>query len=61
VTELAHLLDFIPANLVDRHLSPLVKEGTLIRRYPEAPTHPAQAYRSASKQASLALTAQDRS
>jgi hypothetical protein len=55
VTELAHLLDFVPANLVERHLSPMVKDGTLIRRYPESPTHPAQAYQSASRQRMLLL------
>ncbi len=59
--ELAAWLDVKPAKLTERHLSPLVKEGTLIRRYPDTPTHQSQAYRSGSKQASLALTAQDRS
>jgi ATP-dependent DNA helicase RecG len=59
--ELAIWLDVRQDKLTERHLSPLVKEGTLIRRYPDTPTHQSQAYRSGSKQASLALTALDRS
>jgi ATP-dependent DNA helicase RecG len=31
--------------LSEKHLSPLVKEGALERRYPENPAHPQQAYR----------------
>ena len=58
VAELAHMLDFVPSNLVERHLSPMVKEGQLIRRYPDTPTHQAQAYRSASKQSILQLHAE---
>jgi len=52
------MLDFVPSNLVERHLSPMVKEGQLIRRYPDTPTHQAQAYRSASKQSILQLHAE---
>ena len=40
------LLDMDSANLVKRHLSPLVKEGVLARTIPEQPRHPNQAYRS---------------
>jgi hypothetical protein len=39
--------------LSDRHLAPMVKIGTLERRYPETPTHPEQAYRTAWIQSSL--------
>jgi ATP-dependent DNA helicase RecG len=43
---LAQLLSYKPANLAHRHLGPMVKEGTLERRFPEKPNHPEQAYRS---------------
>lgn len=43
---LAQLLSYKPANLANRHLGPMVKEGTLERRFPEKPNHPEQAYRS---------------
>jgi hypothetical protein len=33
--------------LVERHITPMLNEGLLVRRYPEAPTHPDQAYRTA--------------
>ncbi len=36
-----------PEKLVERHITPMLNEGLLIRRYPEAPTHPDQAYRTA--------------
>ena len=44
--ELAHWLIILPANLTDRHLSPMVKDGQLERRLPNTPIHAEQAYRS---------------
>jgi ATP-dependent DNA helicase RecG len=41
---LAHLLSRKPRNLTDRHLGPMVKDGTLERRF-KTPNHPDQAYR----------------
>ena len=35
------------SNLSEKHLSPLVKEGRLERRYPDNLAHPSQAYRAA--------------
>ena len=43
---LAQLLSYKPGNLANRHLGPMVKEGTLERRFPEKPIHPEQACRS---------------
>ncbi len=43
---LAQLLSYKPGNLANRHLGPMVKEGTLERRFPDKPNHPEQAYRS---------------
>ncbi|MCP9832144.1 putative DNA binding domain-containing protein [Synechococcus sp. HJ21-Hayes] len=45
---LAGLLNRQPENLSDRHLSPMVKDGLLERRFPDIPNHPEQAYRSPS-------------
>ena len=42
---LAGLLNRQPQNLSDRHLSPMVKDGLLERRFPDIPNHPEQAYR----------------
>ena len=42
--DLALLLGVEPRNLTRRHLGPLVKGGVLVRRYPEHPRHPEQAY-----------------
>jgi ATP-dependent DNA helicase RecG len=42
---LAQLLSYKPGNLANRHLGPMVKEGTLERRFPEKPNHPEQSYR----------------
>jgi ATP-dependent DNA helicase RecG len=42
---LADQLNIEAGNLSDRHLAPMVRDGTLERRYPETPTHPEQAYR----------------
>jgi ATP-dependent DNA helicase RecG len=44
-SELAGLVRQQASNLVQRHLSPMVEEGRLALRYPDAPTHPDQAYR----------------
>jgi ATP-dependent DNA helicase RecG len=41
---LADQLKMKPRNLSERHLAPMVRDGTLKRRYPESPTHPEQAY-----------------
>jgi hypothetical protein len=48
--ELAGWLLINPRNLTDRHLSPMVREGRLERRFPDTPTHAAQAYRSTHQQ-----------
>jgi hypothetical protein len=50
---LADQLKMQAGKLSDRHLAPMVKIGTLERRYPESPTHPEQAYRTAWIQSSL--------
>jgi ATP-dependent DNA helicase RecG len=43
--ELAALLGFTtPAKLVERHLTPMVREGIVARAFPNEPTHPDQAY-----------------
>lgn len=46
--EIARFLNFSQRNLSGRHLTPMVEAGRLVRRYPDNPTHPKQAYRSAS-------------
>lgn len=46
VAWLAALLKFEPRNLSDRHLTPMLKDGLLERRFPDIPSHPEQAYRS---------------
>jgi ATP-dependent DNA helicase RecG len=44
--ELAALVGFNDVGkLVERHLKPLVDQGALARTYPDAPSHPDQAYR----------------
>jgi ATP-dependent DNA helicase RecG len=50
---LADQLKMEPGNLSERHLAPMVRNYTLRRRYPETPTHPEQAYRTAWIQISL--------
>jgi ATP-dependent DNA helicase RecG len=57
--ELARWLNFRHGNLTERHLSPMVDEGSLERRHPESPTHPEQAYRSTRKQASLGFPSEE--
>jgi ATP-dependent DNA helicase RecG len=52
---LAEQLRMEAGNLSDRHLTPMVRAGTLERRFPETPTHPEQAYRTISIQNSLQL------
>jgi hypothetical protein len=42
------------AHLSEKHLTPLVQEGKLERRYPDNPAHPNQAYRA--RQSSLLKT-----
>ncbi|MGB5147005.1 MAG: ATP-binding protein [Porticoccaceae bacterium] len=54
--ELARWLNIRPANLTERHLSPMVKAGQLERRFPDAPTHAEQAYRSSGGQLPLGLS-----
>jgi hypothetical protein len=46
VAWLAEILNHKPRNLSDRHLSPMVKDGQLERRFPDIPSHRKQAYRS---------------
>ncbi|MFM8477029.1 MAG: hypothetical protein ACKOEO_14720 [Planctomycetaceae bacterium] len=48
--ELARWLEILPGNLTIRHLSPMIKDGQLERRYPDTPTHSDQAYRSPNRQ-----------
>jgi hypothetical protein len=50
---LADQLKMQAGKLSDRHLAPMVKIGTLERRYPETPTHPEQAYLTVWIQSSL--------
>ncbi len=45
VAWLAGILNLQPRNLSDRHLSPMVKDGLLERRFPDIPSHREQAYR----------------
>ncbi|HLP41048.1 MAG TPA: hypothetical protein VK465_06040 [Fibrobacteria bacterium] len=45
--ELATILDRAPLTLQNHHLSELVREGRLVLRYPDKPSHPDQAYLSA--------------
>jgi ATP-dependent DNA helicase RecG len=52
---LAHHLDIKVRNLVDRHLGPMVKDGTLERRFPDRLNHPEQAYRACQLQGTLLL------
>jgi ATP-dependent DNA helicase RecG len=52
---LAHHLDIKVRNLVDRHLGPMVKDGTLERRFPDKLNHPEQAYRACQLQGTLLL------
>ena len=42
---LAQLLSREPQNLTDRHLTPMVRDGLLERRFPDILNHPEQAYR----------------
>ncbi len=58
--ELARWLNILPANLTDRHLSPMVQAGLLERRYPATPTHAEQAYRSTRMQMPLGLSGEER-
>jgi ATP-dependent DNA helicase RecG len=46
-SELAAWLKFDQDKLLERHLSPMVSEGTLVRKFPDNPRHPEQAYRTA--------------
>lgn len=46
-SDLAAWLKFDQGKLLERHLSPMVTEGTLVRKYPDNPRHPEQAYRAA--------------
>ena len=48
--EIARFLSFSQRNLGSRHLMPMVEAGTLLRRYPDNPTHPEQAYRATQQQ-----------
>jgi ATP-dependent DNA helicase RecG len=50
---LADQLKMEAGNLSERHLAPMVRDGTLERRYPESPTHPEQAYLTVWIQSSL--------
>ena len=49
--EIARFLSFSQRNLSSRHLTPMVEAGQLVRRYPEHPTHPEQAYKANSPEA----------
>lgn len=56
---LAQVLNFHPANLTERHLSPMVQEGRLQRRYPDQPTHARQAYRATHQQQEWSFKPED--
>jgi len=58
-SELAKLLDFKPAKLTERHLSPMVEAGQLERRYPDNLSHLDQAYRTIRRQDELRFTTGD--
>jgi len=45
VEQLAHLLNRNPVRLRSVFLGPMVREGLLRLRFPEAPNHPEQAYK----------------
>lgn len=47
--ELGRLVGMRPDRLVERHLSPMVEEGSLSRVHPDHPTHPEQAYRAVAR------------
>ena len=49
--EIARFLRFSQRNLGGRHLTPMVEAGRLVRRYPDNPTHPKQAYRASGPEA----------
>ena len=49
--EIARFLSFSQRNLSSRHLTPMVEAGQLVRRYPDSPTHPDQAYKANSPKA----------
>ena len=57
--DLARWLDILPANLTERHLSPMVQAGQLERRFPDTPTHAEQAYRSCGGQLPLGFSRED--
>lgn len=44
--QLSILLGRGPEKLYERHISPMLKQGELVLRYPDTPNHPEQAYRS---------------
>ena len=50
--EIARFLNFSQRKLGSRHLLPMVEAGVLLRRYPDSPTHPEQAYRASRGRAS---------
>ena len=52
---LAQQLNLDPGNLAERHLGPMVKAGSLERRFPDSPNHPEQAYRTSLIQIPLLL------
>jgi ATP-dependent DNA helicase RecG len=58
--ELGRWLNIQPANLSERHLSPMVRAGQLERRYPDTPTHAEQAYRSTGMQLPFGHSGEDR-
>ncbi|MBL8489660.1 MAG: hypothetical protein JNM82_02655 [Rhodocyclaceae bacterium] len=43
--ELAELLGRQPASVQNHYLTPMLKEGVLVQRYPNSPNHPNQGYR----------------
>lgn len=57
--ELAQWLGLRPDKLTERHLSPMIAEGRLERRFPDVPTHERQAYRRLHRQLPLGLPKED--
>ena len=55
-SEIAHHLDLKQSNLTWNHLSPMVQNGLLERRFPDNITHPQQAYRAITSQLTLPFT-----
>ena len=54
--EIARILRFRQRNLSERHLRPMVNAGRLVRRFPDHPRHPRQAYQATAHRRSRSPT-----